>query len=223
LTGFGDGATVAVAVKAVNEAGESDAGTATAKTLSAPKITVTGTNPAATSVAVSFNVDAGGGTATCSMAASGGGSANDSCTGLTISKLTAGTAYTFTITAKNAAGTVTATAKASTDSLLGTATCNNGQNGDTATYCDKDVSGRNGNEIFSITQQDNNKQVGWAKPGTRLTAYCKKAGDEVYAYIYNNDKRSTWWVQVNYSGKNYIPWAWLNLDSGDDINDLPTC
>jgi hypothetical protein len=223
LTGLGDGATVAVSVKAVNEAGESDAGTATAKTLSPPKITVTATNPAATSVAVSFNVDAGGGTATCSMAATGGGSAKDNCTALTIGSLTAGTAYTFTITAKNAAGTVSATAKATTDALQGTATCNNGENGDTATYCDKDVVGRNGNEIFSITQQDNDKQVGWAKPGTKLTAYCKKTGDEVFAYIYNDNKRSTWWVQVNYSGKNYIPWAWLNLDGGDNIDALPTC
>jgi hypothetical protein len=28
---------------------------------------------------------------------------------------------------------------------------------------------------------------------------------------------------VNYAGRNYIPWAWLNLDGGDDINSLPTC
>ena len=21
----------------------------------------------------------------------------------------------------------------------------------------------------------------------------------------------------------YIPWVWLNLDGGDNINDLPTC
>ncbi|WP_433305429.1 fibronectin type III domain-containing protein [Actinoplanes sp. CA-030573] len=223
LTGFGNGATVAVEVKAVNEAGESAAGTATAKTLSEPKITVTGSNPTATAVTVSFTVDAGGGTATCSIAASGAGSKSGSCSSLAVDGLTAGTAYTFTITAKNAAGEATATAKATTDTLVGTATCNNGQKGDTATYCDADVSGRNGNEIFSVTRQENAKQVGWAKPGTRLTAYCKKTGDEVYAYIYNNDKRSTWWVQVNYSGKNYIPWAWLNLDGGDDINALPTC
>lgn len=65
--------------------------------------------------------------------------------------------------------------------------------------------------------------MGWAKPGTRLQAYCKKSGEEVYAYIYNNEKRSTWWVQVNYEGKNYIPWAWLNLEGGDNINVLPTC
>nr|WP_157437255.1 fibronectin type III domain-containing protein [Actinoplanes subtropicus] len=223
LTGFENGATVAVEVRAVNDAGPGNPGTATARTLSAPRVTITGVNPATTSATVSFTVDAGGGTASCSLAASGAGSASGSCGSLTVSKLTAGTEYTFTVTAKNAAGTATATSKKTTDHLSGTATCNDGQNGDTATYCDSDVAGRNGNEIFSITKQEDSKQVGWAKPGTRLEAYCKKAGDEVFAYIYNNGKRSTWWVQVNYSGKNYIPWAWLNLDSGDDINDLPTC
>lgn len=30
-------------------------------------------------------------------------------------------------------------------------------------------------------------------------------------------------MQVEYEGKNYIPWAWLNLEGGDDINVLPTC
>ena len=45
----------------------------------------------------------------------------------------------------------------------------------------------------------------------------------MYAYIYNNDKRSTTWIQVDYKGKNYIPWAWLNLDGGDDLADLPNC
>ncbi|MFC7279100.1 fibronectin type III domain-containing protein [Paractinoplanes rhizophilus] len=223
LTGFDNGQTVAVEVRAVNEAGPGEAGTATAKTLSTPKATITGVKPTAVSATVSFTVDAGGGTATCSVSASGAGSASGSCSSLTVTKLTAGTAYTFTVTAKNKAGSVTTTAKATTDNLVGTATCRNGQDGETATYCDKDVAGRNGNEIFSTTRQDNDKQVGWAKPGTKLTAYCKKSGEEVYAYIYNNEKRSTWWVQVNYSGKNYIPWAWLNLEGGDDINDLKTC
>jgi predicted RNA-binding protein with TRAM domain len=223
LTGFDSGQTLAVEVRAVNEAGEGDPGTATAKTVAAPKVTITGVDPAVDSAAVSFTVDQGGGTASCSVAGSGGTGASGSCTKLSVTKLTAGTSYTFTVTAKNAAGSVTAQATKTTDYRYGIATCNNGENGDTATYCDKDVSGRNGNEIFSGTKQDNDKQVGWAKPGTRLQAYCKKSGEEVYAYIYNKDKKSTWWVQVNYSGKNYIPWAWLNLEGGDDLNDLPSC
>ena len=85
------------------------------------------------------------------------------------------------------------------------------------------MSGRNGNEIFSGTQQDNDEQVGWVENGTKLKAYCKKAGEEVYAYVYNKDKKSTWWVRVDYKGKNYIPWAWLNLEGGDNLSILPTC
>ncbi|WP_240670212.1 fibronectin type III domain-containing protein [Actinoplanes solisilvae] len=224
LNGFGAGTTVAVEVRAVNEAGEGEAGRATARTVAAPRVTVTGVNPTFNTATVSMSVDAGGGTATCSVVASGGGgTASGNCTSLKVAKLKPSTRYTFTVTAKNAAGEVTAKPVATTDALFGTATCRNGENGDTATYCDEDRSGRNGNEIFSVTRQDNDRQVGWAKPGTRLQAYCKKAGEDVDSYIYNKQKRSTWWVQVNYGGKNFIPWAWLNLDGGDDLDDLPAC
>ncbi|MEU4219560.1 fibronectin type III domain-containing protein [Actinoplanes sp. NPDC026623] len=224
LNGFGTGETVAVEVRAVNEAGDSEAATATAKTLPKPTVTVTGSSATFNTATVNFSVEAGGATATCSVQVSGGGSASGSCSGLTVTGLTPSTDYTLTVTAKTAAGSSDPkTRKQQTDALFGTATCHNGENGDTATYCDKDREGRNGNEIFSVTRQDNDKQVGWAKPGTRLEAYCKKKGRSIDSYIYNSHKESSWWVQVNYSGKNYIPFAWLNLDGDDDIDDLPTC
>jgi hypothetical protein len=176
---------------------------------------------------VTFSVDAGGGTASCTVAANEGRpSAPGSCSSLTVKNLKASTKYTFTVTAENAAGSASAARAQQTDALYGTATCINGAEGDTAHYCDDDVSGRNGNEIFSVTRQDNSKKVGWVdpkKPEARLLAYCKKSGDDVDSYIYNHHKRSTWWIQVNYKGRNYIPWAWLNLDGGDDLNDLPGC
>ncbi|MET8907545.1 fibronectin type III domain-containing protein [Micromonospora sp. NPDC004551] len=222
IGGLGDGQNVTVKVKAVNEAGPGAAASATARTVAAPQVTVTGSSADATSVTVNFTVDAGGGRATCS-AATGGQTASGSCSSLRVTGLTPGTAYTVTVTASNAAGKGTATRAQSTDALYGIATCNNGPSGDQRTYCDAEVDGRNGNEIFSVTQQLNSKQVGWAKPGTRLKAYCKKQGDNVDAWIYNNQKQSTWWVQVEYSGKNYIPWAWLNLEGGDNINLLPNC
>ncbi|MCW3840021.1 fibronectin type III domain-containing protein [Micromonospora yasonensis] len=220
--GLGNGQNVTVKVKAVNEAGAGPEASTTARTVAAPRVTVTGSSANATSVTVSFTVDAGGGNASCS-AATGGNTVSGSCSSLRVTGLTPGTPYTVTVTATNAAGKGTATRDQSTDPVFGIATCNNGSSGPEATYCNADVSGRNGNEIFSIPQQVNSKQVGWAKPGTRLRAYCKKQGEEVYAYIYNNDKRSTWWVQVEYAGKNYVPWAWLNLEGGDNINVLPTC
>jgi fibronectin type III domain protein len=225
LTGFGAGQSVAVEVRAVNEAGASDPATASARTVDRPTVTITGSSATFNTATVTFSVAAGGGTASCSVAANnGGGSASGSCSSLTVRGLKPSTAYTFTVSAGNAAGAVTKARAQTTQALYGTATCDNGAKGDTAHYCDADVAGRNGNEIFSVTRQDNSKQVGWARPGTRLQTYCRKAGEEVYAYIYNHDKRSTWWVQIDYGGaRPYIPWAWLNLDGGDDINDLPTC
>ncbi|MFG2058988.1 fibronectin type III domain-containing protein [Micromonospora sp. NPDC048930] len=220
--GLGDGQNVTVKVKAVNEAGAGPEASTTARTVAAPRVTVTGSSADTTSVTVSFTVDAGGGNATCS-AATGGKTASGSCSSLRVTGLTPGTAYTVTVTATNAAGKGSATRDQGTDPLYGVATCNNGPSGDQRTYCDADVAGRNGNEIFSVPQQINAKQVGWAKPGTRLRAYCKKQGDNVDSWIYNNQKQSTWWVQVAYSGRNYIPWAWLNLEGGDNINLLPTC
>jgi predicted RNA-binding protein with TRAM domain len=225
LDGFGAGETVRVEVRAVNEAGDGEPGTATARTVAEPVVTVTGASTTFNSATVTFSVDAGGGTAACSLSANnGGGSADGSCSSLKLDNLKPSTDYTFTVTAKNAAGSATGTRAVATKALFGTATCKNGEEGETATYCDRDrPDARNGNEIFSVTRQDNDLQVGWARPGTRLEAYCKKSGEEVYAYIYNKDKRSTMWIQVNYKGRNYIPWAWLNLDGGDDLADLPNC
>ncbi|SCF02462.1 fibronectin type III domain-containing protein [Micromonospora mirobrigensis] len=221
--GLGDGQNVTVKVTAVNEAGAGPEATATARTVAPPQVTVTGSSATTTSATVSVTVDAGGGQATCQLSTTGAAPKSGDCTDLTVTGLTPGTDYTFTVTATNVAGQGTATHAQTTDPIYGIATCTNGTSGAEATYCNKDVSGRNGNEIFSVPQQVNAKQVGWARPGTRLRTYCRKQGEEVYAYIYNNDKRSTWWVQVDYSGRNYIPWAWLNLEGGDDIALLPTC
>ncbi|MFG1610752.1 fibronectin type III domain-containing protein [Actinoplanes sp. NPDC049265] len=226
MTGFGDGATVRVEVRAVNDAGEGAPGSATAKTVALPQVTITGASSTFNTGTVTFSVNAGGGTATCTVKTNPDNkSAGGSCSSLKVTGLKPSTAYDFTVTAKNAAGVTTSKPRrVTTANIYGVATCNNGEKGDTAHYCDKDVDGRNGNEIFSVTKQDDGKQVGWAKPGTRLQAYCKKSGEEVYAYIYNRDKRSTWWVRISYKDKKpYIPWAWINLDGGDKLANLPTC
>ncbi|MGC4890470.1 fibronectin type III domain-containing protein [Micromonospora sp. DT227] len=220
--GLGNGQNVTVTVKAVNEAGPGAEASTTARTVAAPRITVTGSSADATSVTVTFTVDAGGGKATCT-AATGGKTATGSCASLRVTGLTPGTAYSVALTASNAAGKGTATRAQPTDPLYGVATCKNGPDGDQRTYCDKDVSGRNGNEIFEVTRQDDDRQAGWVPDGHRLRTYCKAKGENVDAWIYNKNKQSTWWIQVDYKGKTYIPWAWLNLEGGDNLNLLPAC
>jgi hypothetical protein len=222
LTGFGDGQNVSVKVRAVNEAGEGQDATATARTVAAPTVTVTGSSADYTSLTVTFSVNDGGGSASCSMSA-GGKTASGSCSSLKVAGLAPGTSYSATVTVSNAAGSASAGRAQATEALFGVATCRNGQSGDTATYCNAEVPGRNGNEIFEVTSQNDDRQAGWVSNGTRLKAFCKASGEEVYAYIYNKDKRSTWWIQVDYKGRNYIPFAWLNLENKDNVNALPNC
>ncbi|WP_212820451.1 fibronectin type III domain-containing protein [Polymorphospora rubra] len=223
LEGLGDGQNVTVRVRAVNAAGEGPEATDTARTVAPPQVTITGSAATATTVTVTFTTDAGGGRATCSLAIAGATTATGGCTSLTVRGVRPGTTHRFTVTAENAAGAGTATGSRATEILYGTATCRNGDSGAEATYCDRDHAGRNGNEVFEVPRQDNDRQAGWARPGTRLASYCKVRGEEVYAYIYNDNKRSTWWIQVDYQGRNYIPWVWINLDGGDDVNVLPNC
>ncbi|GLH98872.1 fibronectin type III domain-containing protein [Phytohabitans aurantiacus] len=220
--GFGEGETITVKVRAVNEAGEGAEATETARTVAKPGVTVTGKSATTSAVTVTFRVEDGGGNATCSLDA-GGKTDSGSCTSLTVTGLSPGTAYDFTVSAKNAAGTTTAQGSQTTDAVFGIATCNNGPDGDQRTYCDSDrPNARNGNEIFASTSQSSN-QVGWASPGSRLKAFCKKSGQNINAWIYNDNKESPWWIQVDYSGKNYIPWAWFDLEAGDNIDILPNC
>ncbi|MGI5152353.1 fibronectin type III domain-containing protein [Plantactinospora sp. CA-294935] len=221
--GLGDGKSVTVRVQAINEAGPGAIATDTAQTVAKPRVTITGTSAEATSVTVNFTVADGGGKASCSVTPDGRAKVNGNCSSIRVTGLTPGTAYSFTVTASNAAGDGSDKVSKATPSVFGIATCKNGTSGAEATYCNGNGEGRDGIEIFSVPRQDNNKQVGRAKPSSRLQAYCKVQGPEIYAYIYNNHKRSTWWVRVNFSGRNYIPFAWLNLEGGDNINILPNC
>jgi hypothetical protein len=233
LTGLGNGQSVQVQVTAVNEAGSSVPATKTAKTVAAPKVTITGGSSTYNSATVTFTVDAGGGAANCSMNTNGK-TYTGSCSSLTATGLKPSQAsYKLTVTAKNAAGTVTGSKTLTTQNLFGIASCTDNKDSsdpDQQVYCDKDRPGRNGNEVFNKPDQSST-QVGWIDPkgaSTRKLVYCKKSGDDVNAYVYNHfkngkQKDSPWWLLIDYKGKNYIPYAWLNLENDDAIDAVATC
>ena len=155
---------------------------------------------------VTFTVDAGGGRPTCTAAHRRGSRDRAAAPACGDAACRPGTAYTVTVTASNAAGQGTTTRAQGTDPLYGAATCINGPDGDQRTYCDADVDGRNGNEIF-IGHPAGQRQAGRLgaarAPGCRRTA--GRPGENVDAWIYNNQKQSTWWVQVDYAGPQLHP------------------
>ena len=169
---------VTVTVRAVNEAGPGPEATATAR--NGGRAAGDGDRSSATPLGDgAITVDGGGGQVTCALSTAGEPAKAGGCGSITMSGLAPGTSHTFTVTATNAAGKGTATRVQATAALYGTATCVNGSDGDQRTYCNADVDGRNGNEVFAVPRQDNDRQVGWAKPGSRLKAYCRQSGENV--------------------------------------------
>jgi hypothetical protein len=233
LTGFGDGENVAVEVRAVNEAGQGEPGKATARTVAAPKVTVTGVDFTQTQVTASMTVDAGGGTATCELVVVGFDKKSGACGTITIGGLKPSTDYDLTITPKNAAGEGPEVKKSGkTDVVLGKSICvNNTGSGDPDqhTWCNSD---RNGMQIFSGTNMDT-RRLGRGSSGQQFEAICKTNGEGINDYVYNpgkmgtspNDSTSVW-IRLKYSGgTGYMSFAWFNLNGldPDSTGPLPNC
>ncbi|GAA5188708.1 hypothetical protein GCM10023322_39990 [Rugosimonospora acidiphila] len=223
LTGLGNGKSVSVQVAAINDAGTSAKGPAkAAATIAAPAVTIGTITPGYNQLKVAFTVNDGGDTATCSVSLSnGGGTKSGSCTSLTVAGLAPGVSYTATVSAKNVAGTGTRSKSAKTTVLKGTVTCINPP-GDT--YCTTIG-------IYNHPAQQTQYTVKTSPNGTRYQAYCQIAGGvnkqtsnttTVNSAQYNKNKKSTKWVKISTSAE-YIPYAWFNLDGGDDLSLLPSC
>jgi hypothetical protein len=222
LTGLADGANVSVKVHAVNVAGDGPDATASARTVAAPTLTLTGGSSGLGSITVNFSVNNGGGNASCTLAITGGGSTTGGCTSLTVGVNRASTNYGFKVTVSNAAGSASGSGSRASSSLTGVARCvNNTSSSDPAqrTWCNS-----YGNSLELSTSTTLASQASRATNGGTYTAFCKSGGQSVFSYVYNNQKRSTWWVLVKAgSAEYYTPWAWFNLANGDDVNALPTC
>jgi len=226
LTGFNDGEAVRVQVYAINAAGNGAVATDTATTIRPPALTPGGVSATYSTVTVTSTVNDGGSPTTCRLAVSSGGfnraTAQVACGANAIGVWRAGTAYTFTITATNSAGSVSYGGSVSTRALSGVAVCNNNPgSSDPAqhTWCNNPA-----NAMELSTAPSLASQVGRAVNGRSYAAFCRVAGEEIYAYVYNNHKRSTTWIRIAANGSEYYtPWAWFNLAAGDQPNNLPPC
>lgn len=219
ISGFGDGEIVTGTVRAINEAGKGPAASATAKTITAA--TVSNVRTSATdyqNIVIRFAHTDGGGTPACTLTVNGSARTipcSSGAGGYKLAGLMPGKDYNYTVrVANDAGGQTSGQVKATAKALHGRVTCNNHPNG--PTYCNDGIG------VYSAATQSSTS-VGDPKNGTRLQAFCKRQGQEIYAYVYNNEKKSTWWVRVAFQGENYIPWAWFNLDNSDNLNNLPVC
>ncbi|MBB5869164.1 hypothetical protein F4553_002543 [Allocatelliglobosispora scoriae] len=227
LNGFADGVNVTVAVLAINVAGKGPASSKVAKTISPPTITATGRTITYNSMSLAFATDTGGGAATCAVSVNGGAASALSCTGGTVGGLWPGTAYSYTVTITNAAGSANYAEAQTSPILKGTVGCSGCPNGvgiytrpwqDTSSFSSPDA-------------QDNDKYRALCKiegmDGNQSPSATINAAGE------NHNKSSAWWVQlknvpetkntVSNSGNRYMPYAFFDLDAGDNLNMIPHC
>jgi hypothetical protein len=228
LTGLAAGQSVSVSVVAVNAAGQgAKAGPVLAKTIAKPTVTLGKVSVTSSAVTVPFTVDDGGGSASCSLAISGEGSASGNCSQITLGVHAAGVAYSYTVTVKNQAGSATASGSATTTPRSGVVHC---AGTPTPTL---NCSSGGGVGIYTQPWQDTSSQTNWSGlSGTGYPAYCKAVGTKgnqqasatLFASYFNNNKRSNMWVRISApsAAPRYIPWVWFNL-SPDDLSPLPTC
>jgi len=231
IGGFGDGQIITGTVTAINEAGKGPAATATAKTISPPTVSGVRTGSVGyNSMVVHFAYGDGGGTPTCTLVINGAGRTipcSSGAGGYTVGGLWPGNGYTYHVSVANAAGTATSgNVGANTPELWGKVNCDNTNQYGQPTYCNGGIG------IYINSRQQTGEAVGDANDETRFRAFCKKAGlagnqsgdATISAVAYNQHKSSSWWVQITFRGaQRYIPWAWFNMDGGDNLNMLPVC
>jgi Fibronectin type III domain len=215
LTGLGDGATVKVTVKAVNKAGAGPAASASARTIDKPAVTAgTPARPTYRSVSVPFTVNPNGGRTTCTIAVNGGAAKGIACTGGTVSGWP-GTRYAYTVTATNKAGSASFTGSQTTPVLYSTTVCAD------AGYCGPGAP-RGGIWVYTTPDQ-NGTPVGDTFNGQRYQATCWATGPATVDATPWGGKKDSRWVRINFKGSNYIPYAWVRLDGGDSLANLPHC
>jgi Fibronectin type III domain len=219
LADLPDGESVQVSVRAVNAAGEGPTVQRSATTIAPPRVSLTGSTGAYSTITVNFSVVDGGSPPTCTLAINGGGRASGGCTSLTAGGVYPGRTYGWTLTVTNAAGTATVPGSTATRALTGTVICAD------PSYCGRGAP-RGGIWVYRTPSQ-NGRSVGDVFSPEQYEALCQvpdAGGATINATLWGG-KRSNMWVQIRYpAGQlNYIPFAWFRLAEGDNLGLLPRC
>lgn len=219
LSGYPDNTKVDVTVRAINKAGPGDPVSGTGNTLAAPTMTVQSARTSWNSITVTFTAtDGGGAPATCDLTVGGGGTARNGCGGtLTVTGLSPGTAYAYTVTVTNAAGmTASGGATVATPAYRGTVICT------VNSYCGRGAP--NGGIWVYTTPSQSGRAVGDVYAPDTYEAVCQTSGGNVNATPWGG-KSSSSWVKIKFPGaqQNYIPYAWFRMESGDSLAPLPRC
>ncbi len=224
LNGLPTGQSVTFEIKAYNRAGAGQPASASAKVGRAPSVNIKSVDKGVNWLRVNFSINDYGYNANCSARVKGGSAVSGGCSSITIRGLQAGRGYTVVVTASNKIGTGQAERGATTNRVSGTVRCINDSGSsdpDRRTYCDPGIS-------IKPRPYEHADTVYRVPNGKRLTAVCKVVdaeGEVNNAYVYNNHKKSKWWIRL--PDGNYIMHIWLNLDTGDgdtaNLAILPNC
>jgi hypothetical protein len=215
LAGYPDDTAVTVRVRALNLAGAGPDATASARTMAAPAITVTGQTQGYRDISITMTPNNGGGAATCTLTI-GSGVVSAPCDTapitLTVGGLWPNNTYPFTVSITNPMGSASANGSHATNQLLARVVC-----GDPS-YCGAGI------YIYNTPSQANpGNAVGTFYGGNSFVPQCSIGGGNVNASPWGG-KNTSVWLRLSYNGQTaYFPWAWATLDGGDNLGNVPVC
>ena len=226
LTGYADDTAVTAKVHAINAAGKGPDATASARTIGAPAITLTGHSGALNSISATFTPNNKGGAATCTLAIAGGPSVSAGC-GTTPMTLTVGgvypnNSYTLSVSITTAVGTATSpSAGQATLGLSFTVICPNNSGG----YCNTGIWAYKG-----AAQVSGNAAPPALPVGRSYPAECVRDGGsagQVDARPWGGTV-STLWVRFYYANGSpaqtaFFPVAWVSFSNGGGPGNLQGC
>jgi len=225
IAGFADDTAVQVKVHAVNIAGDGPEGTANARTIGVPTLTVTAESSSFNALNVTFTPNNKGGAATCQLTYSGPAGVQGlpappapmACTTqpitFTVNGVWPGFSYPYTVSISSPAGNASGAGTVNTPQLGFTVICPNNSGG----YCNTGI------WPYRSASQQGTAAGPVMGIGATAGAECHTTGNQSVNASPWGGKNTNVWIRFQHGGTAYFPWAWASLDGGDNLGALPDC